>query len=406
MAVWGISPQTTASLLLIPPPQTSARGKSGHGMKKSQQVVADFSRTYGRLRRWAEGVFTSEWSQAQLLQVMEEIESMVTEALTWMHMTAIASVGSYAYLGDLIGKFMKDEVQAHSLRLGLTSGLETPDGHLINALETGASSSEVRELFGHMALTNPCEIASPRIEEMAERLIGSQSPPESLVWGSSRAQERQEAAMKVAHSKAGLLGRSNMRKTVALTQEALVAHAKARDALAYVLAAARHWAKAAAQEGLTDGRIQEMDEIFMLEIEEIKQMMTGEWHSRAHVDPLILQRQESFQYQSEEPYFSDRSLGVAGQQTQGPLALLATPEEVEKPSGFIALAANWSPVWWRAILMAEGVIAPDGDLLSWVASVARMGDLPTLVGGAPYANWPAGATIRLDPARNRAQKLS
>ena len=404
-AVWGASPRNAADMLGVDPVQPFAHGKTGHGIKSAQRTLGDFPKAYDRMKQWSEWVFASEWNQAQLLQVMEEIEPMVSEALMWIDLLAIAAAGSYTHLGELIAKFEKDETNAHALRLGLTAGLETPDGKLVGALEAGITKDALRKNFGHRAISQPCEIALPRIEEAADRLVGNQQPPESMTWNIIRAQQRQQEALQEAIARVGWLGRSGLKKMIGLTQSALVAHANARDGLAYVLAATRHWAKAAADEGMSNGRIHSLDEIFMLEIEEIKQMMTGEWHSREHVEPLITKRQERQRQRNETSFPANRALGVAGNQTQGRLAILSTPETTIEPTGLIALASGWSPAWWRAILMTEGVISLDGNLLSWIAAVARMGDLPTIVAGSTYAEWPAGSVIQLVPSRNQAIML-
>jgi hypothetical protein len=389
-------------LLNAPSSPEASRGKASRGMKWGRQALQDFPRAYGRLQRWSEGVFESEWSQAQLLQVMEEIEPMTAEALRWMHITAIAATGGYARLGELIARFEKDAARAHALRLGLTAALKTPDGRLMEVLKVGVAPDLLAERFGHMAVHEPYEMAWPRLAETAEALLGDAPPPKALMWDAERAMRRQEASVRVARAQAGFLGRSEMMKTIHLTQTALTAHAEARDALAYVLAAARHWARAAADEAVADGRIQRFDEIFMLEIEEIKQMMTGEWHSRAQIDPLLIDRRREGRKSEETAAIPAQALGVAGEHVRGPLVRFSSPAEVRPLSGFIALAANWTPAWWRVALMAEGIISLQGNLLSWAASVARMGDLPTLVGGSAYALWPE-ATIDLFPAQNRAE---
>ena len=407
VAVWGGSAQPVTHLLGVAPTEPAARGKAGRGVKMAQQTLRDFPHIYGRLRRWSEWVFASEWSQAQLLQVMEEIELMVAEALMWDSLASVAAVGSYVHLGGQIAKFEKDRVRAHALRLGLTAGLETPAGRLIEALALDETPEQLRKRFGHMAVQPEGELAMPRIGEMAETLRGASPAPEPLMWDISRAQGRQDEAMRNAMAAAGFLGRSSLRKAVELAQASLITHAKARDALAFVLAAARHWAQAAAAEGMSDARIQHPREIFMLEIEEIKQMMTGEWHTRDRIAPLIALRQEA--YDQEPPLGEVGSigpLGVAGPATQGALLPLRMPDDVSPPSGFVALVKDWSPAWWRVLLMSEGVIAPGGDLLSWIVSVARMGDLPALVGGAEYASWPPKVMIRLDPGRNQAEKVA
>ncbi len=405
-AVWGTSPTVAGDLFGVVTPQVEARGKMGQGIKSAQRTLEDFPQAYGRMKRWSEWVFASEWSQAQLLQVMEEIEPMVKEAMTWMNRLAIAAVGSYAHLGDLIAKFEQDDVKLQALHLGLMAGLETPDGQLIGELEVGISAQKLQEHFGHLAPSHPCEIALPRIGENVHAFIGDQSPPESMMWDLSRAQGREMAAMTQANARVGFLRRAGLRKAITVTRGALAAHAKARDGLAHVLAATRHWAQAAAGEGLANGRIHSLDEIFMLEIEEIKQMMTGEWHSRNHVEPLIAQRRSTSPPRNDAPFLSRTPLGVAGQPVQGYLKPLPTPEAVAKPSGFIALTSGWTPAWWRVILMAEGVVETDGNLLSWIASVARMGDLPALVGGYRYADWPSGTNVQLDPSRSLIERLT
>lgn len=405
-AVWGGSAQAVAHLLGIGPVESVARGKVGRGMKTTQQTLRNFPQIYGRLRRWSEWVFASEWSQAQLLQVMEEIELLVAEALMWDYLAAVAAVGSYVHLGAQIAKFERDRARGYALRLGLTAGLETPDGRLMEALALGVMPEQLRETFGHMAMLPEGELARPRIGEMAETLLGASSAPEPLMWDISRALGRQDEAKRNALDSAGFLGRSSLRKAIELTQASLLTHAKARDALAFVLAAARHWAQAAAAEGMSDARIQHPDEIFMLEIEEIKQMMTGEWHNRDHIASLIALRQDA--YRQITPLDADEGagpLGVAGQAVQGALLPLQTPDDASRPSGFIALTKDWSPVWWRVLLMAGGVIAPGGDLLDWISSVARMGDLPALVGGAEFISWPLRVTIRLAPSRNQVEKV-
>ena len=59
-----------------------------------------------------------------------------------------------------------------------------------------------------------------------------------------------------------------------------------------VAAAARYWVSGAANEALADGRLQSPDEVFLLELEELKQMMTGEWSNVSQVRPLIEERKQ------------------------------------------------------------------------------------------------------------------
>jgi hypothetical protein len=53
---------------------------------------------------------------------------------------------------------------------------------------------------------------------------------------------------------------------------------QALHAFAYILAGTRRWALAAARDAMTDGRLSAADDAFYYEIEELKEMMTGEWN--------------------------------------------------------------------------------------------------------------------------------
>ena len=406
LAQWGGEPQAIGRYLGVASPQARARGKASTGIKQTRTWLQDFPSAYARLRRWSEFVFHSEWSQAQLLQVMEEIEPMTAEALSWVHALAVAAVGSYDHLAHQLARKEKDAGRVAAWQLGLVAGLETPEARLLRALQTQTEAASWRERFGHMPVAMEGEMAQPRLGEVGDTWW---SRAETIVvwnWNDTRARDRQQDAMQRTMAQAGMLGRSGLRKAIELTQQTLIAHAEARDALAYVVAAARHWAMAAAAEGAEDGRIHHPDEIFMLEIEEIKQMMTGEWHSRGHVESLIHERQKAYQRATTLPSSHDHALGVAGYDTEGPLHILTSPQALraDLPDGFIALAGDWSPQWWEGILRAEGIIDTGGHLLSWSAAAARAGDLPALVGGASWADTREGERIRLDPARHQAQK--
>ncbi|MFZ2359728.1 MAG: hypothetical protein WA040_10335, partial [Anaerolineae bacterium] len=75
-----------------------------------------------------------------------------------------------------------------------------------------------------------------------------------------------------------------------------------REALVTVMAVARHWALGAAQEAVHDGRLSAVEDVFLLELEELKQVMTGEWSSPEQVLPLIEQRRaEQAAWAAQEP---------------------------------------------------------------------------------------------------------
>ncbi len=58
----------------------------------------------------------------------------------------------------------------------------------------------------------------------------------------------------------------------------LPSQSRALNAYAYVLAGTRRWALGAGQEAMSDQRLLAVDDVFVYELEEVKEMMTGEWN--------------------------------------------------------------------------------------------------------------------------------
>lgn len=78
---------------------------------------------------------------------------------------------------------------------------------------------------------------------------------------------------------------------------------QALHAFAYILAGARRWALAAARDAMIDQRLLAADDVFFFEPEEMKEMMTGEWNisSRSEIQTTSKQRREDYErWQSAE----------------------------------------------------------------------------------------------------------
>ena len=73
-------------------------------------------------------------------------------------------------------------------------------------------------------------------------------------------------------------------------------HSQALDAFAYLLAGSRRWALAAARDAMSDGRLLTADEVFFFELEEMKEMMTGEWNISARSEIHSTSRKRKAQY--------------------------------------------------------------------------------------------------------------
>ncbi len=407
-AAWDQPPAQVVHLLGLPT-QYSTRltrgGKAVRAAKGAVSLLGDLPVRNDRVRTWMTRVFSMNWTQAQLLQVMEEIEPYVTEAWYDEQRLAAAAVASYSALLELLRTKRGD--QATALMLDAFAGLETPQAALAADLAGGIDPEQLRERYGHCG-DDELELASPRLGEIAT--MGSLLAPQTTAVGTARPapelQQRRQQAGETIVGMAGLLQRGAVRSTLSLAQEALSAHATARDNLARVLAAVRRWSLAAAREGIKDGRLNEPEEIFWLELEEIKQMLTGEWHSRDHVQPLILDRRQTGEEGvTSKPQVTQRaqSLGVAGGEVRGSGVVIDTPAAIAGfPSGAIALTQGTGPNWSWLFLKAAGIVSADGDLLCHAAAVGRSWALPTVVQGAGWSAAAPQGVFVLDPAKHHA----
>lgn len=381
-------------------------GKAGRGAKNAAVLLGDMPLRVERVRTWMTRVFSMNWTQAQLLQVMEEVEPFVTDAWYDEQRLAAAAVASYAALLELLNAKRGD--QATGLMLDTVAGLEAPQAALVADLAAGIGPEELRVRYGHCG-DDELELAAPRLGEMETMggLLAPQSTAVGMSHHSQDLQQRRQQAGETIVGLAGLLQRGAVRSTLSLAQEALSAHATARDNLARVLAAVRRWSVAAAREAIKDGRLNEPEEIFWLELEEIKQMLTGEWHSRDHVQPLILERRQTGDDVAKAkapPSRRGQPLGVAGGEARGLRVILDTSASItDFPSGAIALAPATGPSWSWLFLKAAGVVVADGDLLCHAAAVGRSWALPTVVAAGEYSSSAeSSGMFVLDPTKHYA----
>lgn len=72
--------------------------------------------------------------------------------------------------------------------------------------------------------------------------------------------------------------RKNAQAQLQQLRQLLLLQSQALHAFAYILAGTRRWALAAAKEAQADQRVRQAEEVFFFQLEEVKQMMTGEWN--------------------------------------------------------------------------------------------------------------------------------
>jgi len=403
VAAWEQSPDRVGHFFSTAAPSPIQRNaKISNIIKGAQQALTQISENRRRSITWAENILALQWSQAELLQVMEEIEPFVTDALYNTERLATIAVGSYGRLLDVLEQRLK--VPTTDLALDLVAGHETPDSAMITDLRQGMAQPTWLARYGYRA-DHALELASPRLDEMTN--LPAPSGDISGVWDPAMATQRRERAVQNATSGVGFLHRSGLRTQIELVQQTLVAHAEARDALEHVLAASRRWCLAAADEGMVDNRLDNCEELFLLELEEVKQMMTGEWHSRSQIQPQLEARHHSrlqaFLIQPE----TKQPLGIAGGKQNGEASHLASYTDIPDVSPHaIALVPETTPAWSSLFLKINGIGTRGGGWLGHTATVGRAGGLPTIVAASDVSNLRSGQVIQLDPANNRLKSAN
>ena len=141
---------------------------------------------------------------------------------------------------------------------------------------------------------SPLETARPRwVDDPSALLAGLPELTRSAAPVDPAEASRRRAAAAASISQQLKNSQRKQFDTVTAQIEQLVALLpRVHDAVVIVAAAARYWVSGAANEALADGRLQSVDEVFLLELEELKQMMTGEWSNVTQVRPLIEARRQ------------------------------------------------------------------------------------------------------------------
>ncbi len=373
VATWQVDVGLVAALWQVQPDNVTAHPsiKRKKTVRLAERWLAEADSEISHLRRWAAGVQEMVWSQSQLLQVMEEVEPMLAAALTLVDQMAWVATGAFTQLATLWQRWYGD--QALSTAMRLMQGLLTPAAQQVQDWAQGASAAVWQQRWGHWAASE-LEVAVPRL---AERMPTDwPRAPQETAWQPQRAAQVAAETRQQVGQRAGLLHRKAVNKMIDLCRQAVLTYGQARDALAWVQAATRTWVLAAAAEGAEGDRIQQTEEIFQLEIEEIKQMLTGEWHHRRHVATQIAER-TMLPLQSSA---SGPALAVAGQSLQGPcVQVVDTPAALAEVGGHIVLANHTHAGWTPYFLHMTGLVVSGGHWMSHAAAVARAGALPMLI---------------------------
>ncbi len=239
-----------------PPAGLLARLQAGAAIRRTEARIAAAAGEVNSLRaelaRWLGWVRGQRWAQADLLQVMEELEPRATRALKlYFILRAALPAAGRTVPEDAYG--VAHLLSADAARLILSVAGLPPD--------------------------DPARLAA--LTEHGHRGPG-EARPDASRWGSSPellAQLAAHAARPPTGHPAARAGAARAAGTEFRTWLALLEAADAAwDGVVMALAAAQHWSVAAAAEARAAGLIAGPHDVIFLELEELKQVATGEWH--------------------------------------------------------------------------------------------------------------------------------
>lgn len=424
--------------------------KMRRAQKKIDELLDDYSRQMGavteKARAWYFKTQGLRWSQAEVLQVMEEIERVGVDSMA-AYLSARHTL-EYHYAGllaemkgnltatqalSLINNALCDlqglveSTMCNSL-LNLAEGMREPStlawlkaGEFADWPATLPSKQAVEQIsaftsaFGHRA-RHEGEIANPRWTEepgivLRAILAQIESQPGHPHKDSPRnvnsgpLQKLLEALPPSSRKQ----GEQTIEKICALHE----LQSNALHSLAYVWSGTRTWALAAAREAMADNRLQGVDEVFFFELEEIKQMMTGEWNissideiratlarrrveqtaAQQEVAPDILVGDTEGRISRQET--SHGILGVAGHAT-GPLCHWGVTEQ-ENCSGAVIASELLDSGYALILPLATGFVSAAGTPLDPFVAAACAWQHPVIVGmGKSYADLAEGVYTTVD----------
>ncbi len=246
-----------------------------------------------RLGRWYDRVRQTHWGQADLLQVMEEIESLgVGVQAAWMQLrlTRRAATARVQQWQQTVWP------DAAAPQVAALTGHASPYAATLAQAAAGGGAATRASLLTTYRHRGPdeVELAAPRWAEVA--------PGETFAWPAAiqpewaDLMERQRSAEQTLVGRASFFKRRGLEADVQRRRRIAEQLAAVDDARARWLAGTRIWAVAAAQEAVADGRITDPADIFLLELEEVKQLMTGEWNiaHRTSLHELLAERRREF----------------------------------------------------------------------------------------------------------------
>jgi len=263
------------------------------GLKRDSAALAE------RMQVWDNRVRELRWTQADILMVMEEIEPDMVEAfaaflgvrqnllLVLNRIQRLAKQPPGETLRQLdrgLGATQGVLEAEIARRLALMASRTTPALRgWIEGVDLSDWHSRLREAglaeefaafladFGtHAAALG--EVSEPTwLDDPTIVVRALNHPPASPALGDDHPLNVLVASVDAKSQKQAQTLIESLRGLVVLQSQTL-------HALSSILAGTRRWALGAAKEGMLDNRLRQVSDIYTFELEEIKQMMTGEWN--------------------------------------------------------------------------------------------------------------------------------
>jgi hypothetical protein len=416
-------------------PGLFAAMKLGRGARKLTDTLlamaGEVDGATAKAQAWLQKVAGLRWSQAELLQIMEEIENAGAPSLA-IYFAARQRLESAAshFLGllrdlrhpqpdallaqvlavqsDLVEVAIARRITALAAVAQRTPPVMTwlARGDFADWTETMPAGDFAEALraflaaYGHRC-AGEGELATPRWAE-------DPTPIFQAVLAAASVAAPQPRTADLAGLLAGLDGkpRKALLADAETMHQALRLQSKALHAYAYVLAGAHQWALAAGREAAADGRLTSFADVFNYELEEVKQMMTGEWNisDQAGIRAVAAERQaQTAAWRAALPgelLIGDVEARLAGAGTpaapgvaSGIIAAATTP--LSPPARAVRVGVQPDAGWAIWLPSTAALVAAQGSPLEPISAAAGALGVP-MVAGVAGATWPAGAQVTVD----------
>ncbi len=417
--------------------------KMGRNRKKIEQALETYGQQMADVTQKAAAWYgkTQElrWSQADILQVMEEIErvsipsfkiffavrhnlELAYNRLLWTLEAKKPFPASLALIHNALrdlDQLFECRMTDQCLALGALAASDKATSAWLEAKEYAAWQATLPnqafveaverfiQQYGHRGVAEG-EIRSARWQQdpallFASLLAYTQQPPK-LPTKNAAAANTQPLLDAVAPDQ-----RKALQQQLQQIQQLLLLQSQALHAYGYILAGTQRWALAAAKEAGVDKRMRQTDDVFFFQLEEVKQMMTGEWNvsSLQAIHDTCEQRKAAFEGWQQAPaptlLIGDSVAetihhglpGASGQAT-GALHCWGKPtlgSDHDAIIGTYQLDSGWALV----LPFARALISATGTPLDPIVAAAQAWQIPTVLSlGAHYDKLVEGAQTKVD----------